>query len=293
MKSKLKNINLFYYNTLNFGDALGLLLIEEFSDSEYNVYCKDIIMSRKEKIAAVLTLDYSKIKSILWPTQKVLGCIGSIMNWLPKGSLVWGCGFMNNSEYYKGGTVFAVRGKLTDEKLRKQGLAGCNVYGDPALLLPLWIKSSQKKVYKLGVIPHWGDVDFFVENYGNLYKIIDSRTKNIKHIVDEINKCERILSSSLHGIIIAHAYNIPALWIKKGDIGSQNGFKFKDYFSSVNIPFYDGFECLDEIFHNGKWLELFDNNKNKMNINCSLKQIQNNLLRSAPFNLKEKYSKLI
>ena len=143
MKCKLKNINLFYYNTLNFGDALGPLLIKEFSES--NVYCKDIILSRKEKIMAVLALDYNKIKSVLWPTQKVLGSVGSIMNWLPKGALVWGAGFMNDSEYFKGGAVFAVRGKLTDEILKRQGLAGCGVYGDPALLLPLWLKPTQKK----------------------------------------------------------------------------------------------------------------------------------------------------
>ena len=126
-----------------------------------------------------------------------------------------------------------------------------------------------------------------------MHKIIDSRTRNIEHIIDEINKCERILSSSLHGIIVAHAYNIPALWIKKGDIGSLNGFKFKDYFSSVNIPFYDGFECSDEIFDDERLLELFYSNRDKISINCSLQQIQNNLLKSAPFNLKEKYSKLI
>ncbi|MCT3699061.1 polysaccharide pyruvyl transferase family protein [Elizabethkingia anophelis] len=291
MKFKLKKINLFYYNVPNFGDALGLLLIREFS--EYKVYWKDIGISRRERFFIVLMLDYNKMKNILWPNQKVLGAIGSILSWLPKGAMVWGAGFMNDSELFKGGDVFAVRGKLTDYKLREQGWKGCNVYGDPALLLPLWLRSSPKKKYRLGMIPHWGDVDFFVENYGGLYKIIDSRTRNIRLVVDEINKCEYILSSSLHGIIVAHAYGIPALWIKNGDIGSLNGFKFKDYFSSVDIPFYDGFDCSDERLLNGDWVKLFDSNKDKIDINCSLKEIQNNLLRSAPFHLKEKYFKLI
>ena len=46
-----------------------------------------------------------------------------------------------------------------------------------------------------------------------------------------------IFSTSLHGLIISHAYGIPAIWIKAGNIGTD-GFKFKDYFSSVNIPYY-------------------------------------------------------
>ncbi|KAF5280088.1 hypothetical protein FQR65_LT15078 [Abscondita terminalis] len=146
-------------------------------------------------------------------------------------------------------------------RFRRTG--GCSVYGDPALLLPLWLKPSEKKKYKLGIIPHWGEVDFFMENYGHLYQIIDLRTKNVEEIVEEIAKCEYVLSTSLHGLIVAHAYGIPALWIKKGYIGTD-GFKFKDYFSSVNIPFYDGFECLDEIFHPEKWIELFNSNRDKM-----------------------------
>jgi pyruvyltransferase len=51
--------------------------------------------------------------------------------------------------------------------------------------------------------------------------------------------CERIVSSSLHGLVIADAYGIPNAWLNSdgGAGGSRPGggeFKFYDYFASVN-----------------------------------------------------------
>src|SRR5699024_9384076 len=163
----------------------------------------------------------------------------------------------------KGGEVFAVRGKLTSESLVRQGFQKCDVYGDPALLLPLWLKPSSKKQHFLGIIPHHSEVDYFIEKYSDKYFIIDLRTTNVHRIVEEINSCERILSTSLHGVIVAHAYDIPALWIKKGYIGTD-GFKFHDYFSSVKIPLYHGITDIDEsLIDESKVFELFHENNDK------------------------------
>jgi hypothetical protein len=46
------------------------------------------------------------------------------------------------------------------------------------------------------------------------------------------------VSSSLHGIIIAHSYGIPAAWIAISEIhgsGVSADFKFLDYYSSVGL----------------------------------------------------------
>lgn len=68
---------------------------------------------------------------------------------------------------------------------------------------------------KVGIVPHFVDYAFFFDNYADKYNIIDVRTNDVEGVIDQINESEYILSSSLHGIIIAHAYGIPALWIKK------------------------------------------------------------------------------
>ena len=61
-------------------------------------------------------------------------------------------------------------------------------------------------------------------------------------IIDEINSCQVIISSSLHGIITCHAYNIPCLWYKFSEKIVGDGIKFADYFSSVNIKPYNPFK---------------------------------------------------
>lgn len=285
-------INLVYWDSDNFGDALSPLLIEELSGlksqhklsplSEHNI---------RVFLKGLSKFEFYRLRSLLFPWQKTLLCIGSIMSWGKKNSAIWGAGFMNKNDPFKGGRTLAVRGKLTDAKLRKEGFKGCAVYGDPALLLPLWIEPQEGKTYKLGIIPHWHEVDFFLETYGSQYHIVDLRTRDVDKIVKEIMACEYVLSTSLHGVIVGHAYNIPSLWIKKGYIDTD-GFKFHDYFSAVNIPFYDGFANLEKILADDKnWKALFNANQDKAFINHSLAKIQSDLLRSAPFPLKEKYKK--
>lgn len=115
----------------------------------------------------------------------------------------------------------------------------------------------------------------------------------MEKVVGEILACEYVLSTSLHGVIIAHAYKIPSLWIRKGYIDTD-GFKFHDYFTSVDIPVYDGFANIEEILADEvSWKSCFERNRDKAQINNSLAEIQSGLLKCAPFPLKEKYQKLI
>lgn len=287
----MKRINMIYWDSDNFGDALSPLLIEELSGLKTQY--KDLSLSRKERVVSVLNLDRETINRSLFPGQKVLGGIGSILSWLPKGTLVWGSGFMNKNDVFKGGEIYAVRGKFTADKLIEQGFSQSKVLGDPALLLPLWFPKPAKKQYKMGLTPHWKEVDCFKERYGDKYHVIDLRTKDVEKVISEIASCEFVLSTSLHGVIVAQAYGVPALWIKMGYIDTD-GFKFSDYFSSVDIPLYNGFEDIEYILNNDdNWKSLFLDNMDKVNINNSLQDIQFDLLKSFPFPLKEKYQKLI
>ena len=53
-------------------------------------------------------------------------------------------------------------------------------------------------------------------------------------VIDEIKKCECVISSSLHGLIISDAYGIANVRVKFSDSIKGGDFKYKDYYSGVN-----------------------------------------------------------
>lgn len=169
-------------------------------------------------------------------------CIGSILNHTYSNNYeVWGSGIENPfvGLQSKPKKIHAVRGPLTRETIINQGYECPEIYGDPALLYSRFYTPKVNKKYKYGIIPHflhkdhpW--LDKFKDNPEVI--IIDVQDFTINRFVDQINECEIIFSSALHGIICADSYNIPSYWIDLSDGGQVNKFKFHDYFLSVGRP---------------------------------------------------------
>jgi pyruvyltransferase len=184
--------------------------------------------------------------------------IGSILQRCTSKSIIWGSGliFEDSICNEKPKKVLAVRGPLTREKLIEQGIDCPEIYGDPALLLPeIYPLSNKKPIYKLGIIPHFLDKnDTSLKKFSKRsdVKIIDIQNKDPLLVVDEMQQCEKIISSSLHGIIIADAYHIPSVWTQFTKPIGDDHFKFHDYFASVGrkvpspAPFSE-FHHLEEI----------------------------------------------
>lgn len=288
----MRYINLVYWKSENLGDYLSPFIISKLSGCKIR-YKNFYLVGKKGQL--YLLFDYI-IKKITWKDIKealfffeknILG-VGSIISYGNKKSLIWGSGFMNKNEHIRGGKVFAVRGKLTNEKIINDGYKGCNVFGDPALLLPLIVKPISQKKYDVAIIPHWKEYDFFKNKYGKKYKILDIRTTDVEYFIGELVSCKYILSTSLHGIILSHAYNVPALWIKHGYIDTD-GFKFYDYFSSVDIPSYNGFEDFNKYLENNNWKCLFDKYAINSLPQTDVTSIQKKLLDVAPFPILDKY----
>lgn len=159
--------------------------------------------------------------------------VGSIARRAGNGVKVLGSGIISRTDKLSANADWKfVRGPYTRERVRFFGGDCPEVYGDPALLLPLIVEPSQKK-YEVGIVPHNVDYSYVLENYNN--NIIPLGTKNYTNVIDKITQCESIISSSLHGIICAHAYGIPAAWVKSNTKLKGDNIKFEDYFASVNI----------------------------------------------------------
>ncbi len=279
-------IPLVYWNVPNFGDMLSPYIVNRTSgmDIKYKECYRGGRYIITETIKRLTGYIDKSLDSINYPFQRNILAIGSILAWGNGNSYVWGSGFMNYNDTFRGDKTFAVRGKLSDLKLQKMGFKGCNVYGDPAILLPMLFNPQSVKKYKYGVVPHIVETDYFYHKYPDC-KIIDLRNNDVESVVEEICSCEVILSTSLHGIIVAHAYGTPALWIKKHHINTD-GFKFFDYFSSVGIPNYNGIEDFEDFINSeSRVKEVFDKYETYCLPKIGLNQIQNQLLEVAPFNV--------
>jgi pyruvyltransferase len=115
------------------------------------------------------------------------------------------------------------------------------VYGDPALLFPQYYQPRVERPYELGIIPHYIDraspclAAYEADDRVRLIDVTQRNRENkVFSFIDEVCQCQRIASSSLHGLILADAYEIPSLWIEFSGNVYGGGFKFRDYFLSVN-----------------------------------------------------------
>ena len=168
--------------------------------------------------------------------------IGSLVEYFTTpNSIVWGSGAICGDIPLKNKPrrVCAVRGRYTRQYLLSHGVDCPEVYGDPALLLPLVYEPKVEKKYKIGLIPHYVDKNnplflrlLELDTHIKLISFSDY-DEDWHSVIDLINECECIISSSLHGLIIADAYKIPNLWVKVSDDIIGGNFKYHDYFSGV------------------------------------------------------------
>jgi len=252
-----------YRGDRNFGDVLNPLLIGALTGkSILNVSAR-----------------YYKNEHLL--------AIGSILDRASSNSIIWGSGFISEQSVVleKPKKIYAVRGPKTREKLLNSGIDCPENYGDPALLMPYVYqpKSNIDKKYKVGIIPHIVDKDVtWLKQYSNSdeIKIINLQNSNPLKVIDDILECEKIISSSLHGIIVSDTYNIPSLWVKFSNNVKGGDFKFIDYFLSVKRKdkepiFIDKSATLKEIMQRFAPYEIDINIKN--------------LLNCFPYELQKKY----
>lgn len=207
------------YSRGNFGDILSYYIFEKLSGYNHSPYNLSLLNSSDLVEEHYMT-------------------IGSIINYSTTQTIIWGSGMISeNLKDIKFKEVLCVRGPKTYQKLIDKGYKIPRKFGDPALITPLIYKSTSIVKYKIGIIPHIKDYDFIKDNFKNdtllvINLTIEKNNKSVENIIDDINSCEFILSSSLHGVILSNAYNIPVVRFKNYQLAGDD-VKFIDYFESI------------------------------------------------------------
>lgn len=156
---------------------------------------------------------------------------------------VWGTGFISYGDAEPSPDLDvdyrAVRGELTKRRLERLFKRKLDIpTGDPGLLSSMLLDRPEPKEYDLGIIPHFRERDD--PRFAQLLKLagrtrIIDVTQHPLAVVRQIASCRRILSSSLHGLIISDSLGIPNLHIKVTDRLMGDGFKFDDYYSAFGV----------------------------------------------------------
>lgn len=200
------------------------------------------------------------------PEEAQLVLCGSILEKLPWdfSGVIAGAGKLHENTvlHFPYAKILALRGPLTAKGLIDNKVNF--VYGDPGLLANELVQITDKK-YDLGIIPHWTDTTLEHDKRFTKYdpKVIRVGDDPLE-VISEIGRCKKIVSSSLHGIILADSLGIPRrieLAPRMISHSHQEGgvFKWKDYHLSLNMDFKTG--VLQEADRNviaDKQSELFD-----------------------------------
>ena len=190
-----------------------------------------------DMLSPILTRAMSGKQAVFKPKSKTLFAVGSLLKFAQPGDDIWGTGFIDaDDKARKGINVRAVRGPLSRDMLLKQGIECPEIYGDPALLLPAIYDKKVAKKYRLGIIPHYVDLErarkLLSNNKNKHICIIDIRA-GVEEVIKLTRQCDVIIASSLHGIILAESYGIPTKWVEMGNSVVGKGFKFRDYYAST------------------------------------------------------------
>ncbi len=244
-------IKVAYYEFNNLGDRLSPELVHWISGDETQCdpnYTADIFA-----VGSILNF-YRPFYFIrkgfgAWLRRRKV----QIRRFLSKKLYVWGSGFLQYPSLEPSIPMrdiewCALRGKLTFSLLKRLPLneplhlSENFTLGDPGLLFERMFPGEMNIQYDFGLIPHERDQEqckAWAVQFGKKglqVKILDVFDSPV-HFFQDIRSCDVVLSSSLHGLIIADSLGIPNRHVIFSTLGhSKEDFilKFNDYYSIYN-----------------------------------------------------------
>ena len=146
---------------------------------------------------------------------------------------VWGTGMLMipaQTEFVANMRFAAVRGPLSQMHLGLPDLP----HGDPGVLAADALGHRPERHDKVGIVLHYTrklpeDVMAAIEASGR-FEMIDVTDPDHMGVVARIGACAHVISSSLHGLVVADAFGVPNTWLDpEGIHAGLTALKFYDY----------------------------------------------------------------
>lgn len=174
------------------------------------------------------------------PHEADLVSVGSVLAWMGSGTkaTILGTGFIQEGETVdlSQARVLAVRGVLTREAAL---LPPSTPLGDLGILSDRLVNSSPDR-QGLVIVPHYADPGLALRYpEGRVVDVLDDPLVVIRQIVSG----KRVITSSLHGLIVADAFGIPHT-LEPCEYVTGGLFKFQDYVSAFGESIHFGVERL-------------------------------------------------
>lgn len=234
----------------NFGDELTPLIIQKLLPKQELIFYKSKVPEDNK--------------------AEILTSLGSIIHLIPDGSYVWGTGHNPNKQRVpKNLKVFATRGPISMNHLNNHGYdldKNKIAFGDPALLIPRlfpeWAEPLDVK-HEVTLIPHHNDVPLINDIIINKPKInITYCNSGVFNVIQDIRSSKKIISSSLHGIILAEMLGKKAVWLQlENSKKTETSEKYLDYYLSTGRNDIDPTQTIDESLDTEYPLPLYNDNK--------------------------------
>lgn len=242
----MKKIKVYYAKLNNMGDLLNEYIVPKVTGMEIE-HCENMAMFEVMGIGSCGGAIWGhKVPTFVDRSKDVIKKCASHFNSEP--CAIWGTGFIEDFAdrgiyLLRDNTQFiALRGARTKETIQKAlGREISPVLCDGGILSSILIKKSIQKKYMVGLIPHFMEISLIesrgiMEYFKNTYPngtVIDLR-KNPMEVIEEISQCEFVISSSLHGCIVADSFGIPNIRVSFSNIPGT-GYKFDDYYSGFGL----------------------------------------------------------
>jgi hypothetical protein len=172
-----------------------------------------------------------------------LVALGSVGRYIKDHHTVWGTGISAcDTSLNTNANYIAVRGPYTAKALKASGGAKVDVFGDPGILMrdiftPIQLKNSS---FKYGFVRHFihQDVPLTFEDGIEDLNILVSSASSIENFVSRLASYTAVLTTSLHVIILCHAYHVPCRLVSlKSQVRPVHGdgIKYRDFYEGASL----------------------------------------------------------